>query len=169
VVPNGSVVINGRNGLQALGIVGWLKFSMNSCFCQEELYLGTQISHEEFIKKLPREKISSQHWRTSRGLGKTLELFAEDMQSLEEVWYIYLLFVQAGSGRFRSPKQFEWVLPRASGVLLYQCRKNVTTSRRSDEITKRSLMQAKDLLASKPHFLRRPLVSFMDAGKVGAP
>jgi hypothetical protein len=85
VVPNENAITKRRNSLQALGIAGWLNFSMNPCCRQEEMYLGTQICHKEFIKKLRREKISSRRWQTSRGLVKMLELFAEDMQSLGEV------------------------------------------------------------------------------------
>jgi hypothetical protein len=63
----------------------------------EEMYIGTQISHKEFIKKIPKEKISLRRGRPTWETAKMLEFFAEDMQSLEEVWYIYPLFSQPNS------------------------------------------------------------------------
>jgi len=80
-----------------------------------------------------------------------LEFFARGMQSLDEVWYIYPLSQLAGFALRKIP----WVHPRASGVFPGHCRKNATTSRRPQENTKRSLMQAKALIAMNPHFWHR--------------
>jgi len=65
VVPNANAVPKERNGLKAMSSVGWPNFCMNSCCRLEEMNLGTQISHKEFIKKIAGDKISLPRRKTS--------------------------------------------------------------------------------------------------------
>jgi hypothetical protein len=86
------------------------------------MYVGTQICHKEFIKKIAGGKISPPCGNTTGEKRKNAWIFARDMQSLDEVWYIYPLFWLAGLALQKLPwvhsriRSVSWSLPKIATI-----------------------------------------------------